>query len=285
MEAKLQVLIPILGRKGMEDTLRNIRPEIEGVEYLYSWQQPDEDIATPEELQTRRDCRVRIVKSRGVARNRNSLLEMVTAPLILWSDDHDSNSEAQIKRIMEIFEEHPALDIAAFKTERPALRKDYPDHTFDYTHRPKGYWAGTPEMAMRMSRIKGRFRFNEHFGVGAQFPAGEDEIFAFDCVKGGLNWRYFPETLAYIPDTSTTQKIHNSEGQIRTKGAMLMHFYPLTWPLRMVAHTLRYVREPDSRGMRWYVRNWLHGVIEATREGVFKQKATRNQSKMYQVIF
>jgi hypothetical protein len=267
---RLQILIPTIGRNGIEKVIRSGRPHIDGVEYLVSWQQPDEEIAIPEELK-RNDFRIKIVKTRGVARNRNSLLEMITAPLALWSDDNDLNSEEHISTVLRAFEENPDADILTFRADHPGMDKYDPPFSFDYPHVAKGYYIMTSEMAMRSESVRGKAIFNEHFGVGAHFPAGEEDLYLWDCARAGCRWRYLPLEIVHIPGDSTAERIENSAGQIATKGAVLLHLYPITWPGRMAAHILRYRHHPQSRGMWWYMKQWLGGVYYALRHHVFRK--------------
>lgn len=268
---RLQILIPAFGPEGIAKVVATRRPAIPGVEYLVSWQQPDTDLPVPEELR-RPDFRVKVIKSCGVARNRNSLLGMVTAPLALWSDDNDYNSPEHVATVLKAFEENPDADLISFKADHPSLVKYDPPFSWEWPKIAKGYYLSTSELAMRPARVLGKAIFNENFGVGAFFPIGEEEIYARDLAENGCCWRYLPLEIVHIPGDSTSERIDNTEGMVRAKGAMMLHFHPFTWPLRMIAHTLRYRHHPGSRGMAWYLRCWLHGVCQAVPRRVFRKK-------------
>lgn len=267
---RLQILIPTIGKKGIDHVVASGRPRIDGVEYLVSWQQPDEDIPVPEEL-CRDDFRIKIIKSRGVARNRNSLLDMITAPLALWSDDTDFNSVKHVDTVLKAFEENPEADLLSFRAHHPYLDKKDPEYSFDYPHLAKGYYLMTSELAMRADRLKGKVRFNEFFGVGAFFPMGEEELYAHDCARAGFKWRYLPLEIVHIPGDCTSARIWNTEGMYRTKGAINLHLHPFTWPLRMLVHSFRYRNVPGSRGSVWHMKQWMKGVYQALRHNVFKK--------------
>ena len=84
---KLQVLICTIGAEGIRRVVESSHPEVEGVEYLVSWQLPDGDMDVPEALVVRDDVKVCKVNSRGICRNRNNAVRCATAPLCLMSDD------------------------------------------------------------------------------------------------------------------------------------------------------------------------------------------------------
>lgn len=267
----LQILIPAFGPEGIAKVVATRRPAIPGVEYLVSWQQPDTDLPVPVELR-RPDFRVKVIKSRGVARNRNSLLSMITAPLALWSDDNDYNSPEHIATVLKAFEENPDADLISFRADHPMIDKYDPPFRWDWPHIAKGYYLSTSELAMRPERVLGKGVFNENFGVGAFFPIGEEEIYARDLAGNGCRWRYLPVEIVHTPGDSTSERIDNTEGMVRTKGAVMLHFHPMTWPGRMLAHALRYRNHPGSRGMIWYLRCWITGACQAARKRVFRKK-------------
>ena len=69
---KLQVLICTIGAEGIGRVVDSSHPEVEGVEYLVSWQLPDGDMDVPEALVVRDDVKVCKVNNRGICRNRNN---------------------------------------------------------------------------------------------------------------------------------------------------------------------------------------------------------------------
>ena len=65
---KLQVLICTIGAEGIGRVVESSRPEVEGVEYIVSWQLPDGDMDVPEALAVRDDIKVCKVNNRGGSR-------------------------------------------------------------------------------------------------------------------------------------------------------------------------------------------------------------------------
>lgn len=52
---RLQVLVCTLGAEGIRRVCASSHPEVDGVRYLVSWQQPDGHVDVPEEIKKRND--------------------------------------------------------------------------------------------------------------------------------------------------------------------------------------------------------------------------------------
>ncbi|MDE6811404.1 MAG: glycosyltransferase [Muribaculaceae bacterium] len=257
---KLQVLIVAYGRKGIESVARLSHPRVEGVEYIVSWQYADDEPVIPSVLQEREDFTVIPTPTRGVARNRNLTLDAATAPVVLESDDDVFYTEEQLLSVIRAFEEHPDADYIHFhyhSDENPIRMWDF---QFDMKKPPRWwYMGGAIEMAFRLEPIRrNNIRFNELFGIGSEFPAGEEDLFINDVVKAGLKAIYLPITIVTHPGTSTAMRMETTDSFIRTKGAVFMYLHPHTWPLRMLAHARRFSKSP--REIIRYIRAWLRGA-------------------------
>ena len=103
--------------------------------------------------------------------------------------------------------------------------------------------------------------FNERFGVGAEFPAGEEDIWIHDLLKRKLNGEFFPITIAYHPGETTGTRRASDPDIIRTKGAVFSHTHPLSWPLRMLAHVWRNYRSKTKISTYKYLKSWLKGAL------------------------
>lgn len=259
----LQVLICTFGAKGIRRVAEAKHPEMPGVEYLVSWQLPDSDHPIPAEL-NRPDFKVIKSNTRGLSRNRNIVLGEASAPLCLISDDDVSYTADQLSMVIESFDSHPEADIITFKYRSDTDHKFYPDKSFDLQHPIKGYFTSSIEIAFRRVRVIGSgVQFNEDFGIGGIFMAGEEDIFLNDLLHKGLKGIYLPEIIAYHPALSTGELQTDNPDYIRTKGAVFTHTHPYSWPLRMLAHAARHCSSEMSRMQ--YLKQWLKGARQATR--------------------
>lgn len=257
----LQVLICTFGTDGIRRIADAEHPCVPGVEYLVSWQLPDGDAPIPSALE-RPDFRIVKTDTRGLSRNRNNALWAATAPLCLISDDDVSYNADELETVIRSFADHPEADIITFKYRSDTDHKFYPDDSFDLSTPAKGYFASSIEIAFRRERvIESGVRFNEDFGIGGIFMAGEEDLFIHGLLRKGLKGIYIPEVIAYHPGQSTGEIQADNPDYIRTKGAVFIHLHPHSWPLRMLAHATRH----KSSGItRWqYIKQWLKGARQA----------------------
>lgn len=270
---RLQVLISAYGRAGMDKIAACEHPRAEGVEYLVSWQLPEEEADTPlpPQIASRSDFSVQRSNTRGVSVNRNLVMGMATAPYCLLSDDDVSYPDAGcFARIVEEFERLSA-DLICFKAEygEGASIKPHPEAVCRMTDAPKGWYATGFEMAYRRDSAAGRTPFNEHFGVATPygFLAGEEDIWLYDSRKAGASSYISPLTIC-VHDHSTTCDRHGKEPWfVMTNGAINYHLHPLTWPLRIVVHGFR--QKGVCMSVCKYVGLCVKGILKARRLGCF----------------
>lgn len=258
---KLQVLICTLGEAGIKRIVEAHHPNVPEVEYLVSWQLPDRDVEIPEELKRRRDFKIFKNNTRGLSKNRNIALNLATAPYCLISDDDLDYSEDGLLQIIRKFEDNPQLDIATFKYSGNDC-KFYPDYSFDLRKPPKGYFVTSFEIAFRRNKIiESQIKFNENFGIGAKFPAGEEDIWLHDLLKKRFKGHFFPIIIAHHEGLTTGLRLAEDPSLIITKGAVFIHVYPFTWFLRMLTHTWRNYNSDSSVSSLSYLKLWIKGAI------------------------
>lgn len=233
---RLEVLIATFGAAGLRRVATMTLPRVDGVAYVVACQNPEgrgEALPLPEALAGRGDVRVAFTASRGLSVNRNDLLDMAAAPLVLIADDDLHYTESGLRAVVEAFDSHPDVDIAAFRYEG-ATGKVYPDAETDLGRRVKGYYVGSIEIAMRLQAVRrAGVRFNPLLGIGAPYAGcGEEVRFVDDALRAGLRGRFFPVTIVSHPHESTG--LRPSLAMYRGKGVTIYSHYRLTWPLRIV---------------------------------------------------
>lgn len=259
-EIQLQVLICTFGEAGIRRIAEASHPRIPGVEYIVSWQLGDSDGNIPEGLQ-RDDFRILLSDTRGLSRNRNIALDAASAPICLIADDDLKYNPDVFRNIIEVFKADPQLDIAAFRYSG-GDGKHYPDHEFDLRRPPKGYYVSSIELAFRRESVMASgIRFDLRFGIGAQFPSGEENIWLHQLLQAGLKGKFFPITIANHEALTTGSRLGADPEFIRTKGAVMRILFPRSWPLRLLTHTLRNSRK-HALHTSTYIRSWLNGAKE-----------------------
>lgn len=256
---ELQVLIVAYGRKGIESIAGLAHPMVDGVEYIVSWQTAGDRTDVPRTLAARPDFRIFPSDTRGVARNRNLALDAASAPLVVLSDDDVSYTEERLRSVIRAFKEHPQADYISFRYHSSHNPLPQHDREADLRRPPKGWGIGGAfTMAFRLDPIRRHgIRFNELFGIGAEFPSGEEDLFLHDILRAGLTAIFLPIDIVTHENDTTAMRTHSSDTFIRTKGAVFSILFPLSWSARMLLHARRF--SPLARERRRYIRAWLSG--------------------------
>lgn len=282
-ETKLQVLICAYGKDGIERIAKSRHPSMKGVEYIISWQK-SEGCPIPENLK-REDFKIFTTDSVGLARNRNYSLSKATAEILLISDDDVDYDESGLKNVIRVMEDNPNIDIATFRYDSKSSKKNYPESSIDLRFPPKGYYISSIEIAFRREAVQGKIWFNENFGIGATFPSGEEDIFIKDCLNLNLSGKYFPISIARHDGLTTSGKNLHDISRPQTKGAVFIHIHPISWPLRMIAHTLREIplwKKGLGISPISYCKNWMIGAIRAKKEKIFPTHDGSNKYSCYE---
>lgn len=273
MEAPtLQVLISAYGEEGLRRLAASDHPVTEGVEYLVSWQTGEADPSDiPSELM-RPDMKIYPSSTKGLSVNRNAAITLSSAPLLLIGDDDVDYTADGLKAVMNAFEDHPDCDILAFRYRSDSHPRHYPDGGCLISNPPRGYYICSIEIGLRSGAVKDRIRFNENFGIGAFFPAGEEDVFIKDCSDAGLKGIHVPVVIERHEGATTSDRYMMSPERPMTMGAVMLRLHPRSWPLRMPVHALREIPgwlKGEVPSPISFISNWLKGVSEARRRKVF----------------
>ena len=216
---KLQVLIctygPRLGRIALNDL-----PQVEGVGYLVSWQNPD-GLPVPDGF-GRSDVELLSFADHGLARNRNHALEATTAPLAMICDDDVSLSAEGLRMLIARFEAQPQADIIIFRSEPPGSRV-YPPDGRDLGRPWPHHHPMSIEIAFRTDSLHSAgIRFNMLAGIGAPvLVAGEEDLLLRDARRRGLGIRFANICVATHPADTTAERLSADPAFVMTKGAII----------------------------------------------------------------
>ncbi len=258
---RLQVLIATHRAPGIERVAAMALPELEGVQYLVSWQDCD-GIPEPEYFSRRRDISIHRFYHSGVSANRNNLLELATAPFVLIADDDLVYTPDSLLGALAIMENNPDTDYFSFRYSG-ADNKLYPEAETSLATLPKGFYQTAFEVGLNRSRLGRELRFNEYFGPGAPyFTAAEDEILLYTARRNGLVCRYFPFTVCTHPGLTTGSRTSVPDGFYRSHGAVIALNNRRTWRLRIALNAWRSWRL--RRAMLFHIwRQMRRGAVRA----------------------
>ena len=196
---ELTVAVSTIGARGLQLAPERL-PRADGVRFLVLVQLP---VPAPEGLEAhlqhlaaRPDIEVRRLEgSRGAARSRNAAIAAAETPLLLFADDDQGFDPAGWQQLRQLFAARPQLDFLCARLRVPegGWRKPYGPERIRPARRLNCLKLGTPEMALRLAPVRAAgVQFDPRFGAGGQWPAGDEFIFASDCLTAGLRGCHVP---------------------------------------------------------------------------------------------
>lgn len=231
----------------------------DGIGYLVSWQHNEgKETAPPEELK-RDDVKVVELAGRGLSRNRNNCLRHATADLCLIADDDCQYTPQQLQAVIDTFEQHPEVDIAAFKYTSMNREKKYPSQSIDLATPPRGYYVSSIEIAFKRESLQGKLWFNELFGIGAPLSCGEEEVLVLSAVRHGLKCQFFPIDIVRHDNVTSSFSGVEKSGMLMARGAYTYLAHPKSFMARILLGGYR-LKKRYGVGMRHGVKNMLAGV-------------------------
>lgn len=228
---RLQVLIST--HRSLDKAAAMTLPEVEGVGYLISCQ--SEPMPIPAALQ-RPDVEVHFSPTKGLSNNRNTALEMATAPFALIADDDLIYHADGLRAAIDAFDSNPGVDLFFFRFDGSS-EKAYPATEADLGKDGYGYNPASVEIGLRMPTP---LRFNPDFGIGApRFACGEETMLLLDARDMGLGIKFFPITICTHCGPSTGIRDQASPAVLRADGAVIRRRFPATSLARLLLKALR----------------------------------------------
>lgn len=254
----LEVQIITYGAEGLKRVGEMTLPQIEGVRYFVSFQNPQrEKYQIPATISGRKDVEVYEHFTKGSNVNRNMALSRGDSDIILFADDDLHYSAEGLKALISAFEKDPALDYATFM-HTGGDNKKFPDFEFDLSKKePKGYYMTAFELAVRRKSLPEDFRYSANFGLGMPvFGTGDDSVFFLRLQKSNLKGRFFPIVIVRHPNITTGNR-KATPTVLRTQGAYIRLKYGT------FEGFLRLLRDvPRRNASLWNsFRHMLHGFI------------------------
>lgn len=220
----LEVQICTFGAAGLARVATMQLPEVPGVRYMVSLQNPDGDsVDIPQPLR-RSDLTVFQHPTRGLSINRNMAIDHSDADIILIADDDLNYTARGLETVLDTFHLNPDLDFATFM-HTGADNKRYPEGQELKLRLPKGYYLTSFELAIRRSSLPPDLRFSPNMGIGAPlFGAGEENLLLMRMIKKGLKGRFVPEVVVEHPGLSTGMR-EATPAFLRAQGAWIRLYY------------------------------------------------------------
>ncbi len=184
--------------------------------------------------------------TRGVGRNRNIAISYAEAPLLLMADDDMVYNDDMPQRVVEAFEQNPQADVLVFGLD--ILRDGVVTEKRIDPRRRLRIWNamryGTCRVAIRrQALLEHHITFNENFGGGCPFSAGEDSLFLKACFDCGLQVYTYPYTLGTCSKDTSTWFTGYNEKYFYDKGVLVRQLFPRSAYLMALYFGARFKRE------------------------------------------
>lgn len=209
----------------------------------------------------------------GLSLSRNCALKNSSSDICLISDDDLMYEPNFDKKIIEVFEKYPRADIITFKIlkESGVEFKNYKKKPF-YHNMKSVMRVASVEIAFRRASIINDLEFDERFGLGAQFPSSEENIFLTDALKKGKTILFYPLVIATHPDVSSGSNYQNPR-LAKAKGAMLYRIFSSKSYLLCLAFAVKhYTKTPYT--LKAFTQELISGALEY--RGLMKKKSKNN---------
>ncbi len=170
-------------------------------------------------------------KTRGVGLNRNVALLASQADILLLADDDLIYNDDMPEKVIDAFKRNPEADVIIFSIDyvKNGEITERRKNTCRRLHLWNSMRFGTCTVAVRRrSIINNNITFNQCFGGGCEFSAGEDSLFLKSCFDCGL--KVFSDSYVLgscCKDTSSWFAGYN-EKYFYDKGVLVRKLFPKT---------------------------------------------------------
>ena len=186
--------------------------------------------------------------TRGVGLNRNIALLASDADILLFADDDVVYYDNMPESVVGAFAAQPEADVIIFGMDMMKNGKIY-DSRRSPSRRLHVWNAmryGTYRIAIRRSSwLRANILFNQNFGGGCAFSAGEDSLFLKACFDKGLRVYGHPYVLGTCAKDSSSWFTGHNEKYFYDKGVLMRHLFPRIHYLMAVYFGIRFKRETN----------------------------------------
>ena len=193
---KLNILISTIN-DGIENIEKIFLPEDSAISYIISHQiTNDKDyFSEVSRLKGREDTIYVSLDVKGLSKNRNNCLKYIDGDIVYICDDDVTLLYEGILKVIEKFKNSDKIDVlrCQVKTFEGKVYKQYKPTEYKVDSLIQLTNFSSIEMTVKSSFIKeNQLSFDENFGIGTQYPIGEDFIFITEIKKKNGNIVHYP---------------------------------------------------------------------------------------------
>lgn len=151
------------------------------------------------------------IYKKGLSLARNIGINMAKGNIISFSDDDCWYNSDSLEKVKNAFDKLD-VDILQFEIFDPIKSCYYKEYNkkSDYIKKNKIKKVSSIELFFYLKRIKKSYlKFDESFGVGAKYPAGEEIILMNDLLRKKYVAKFIPDVIVYHPSRTIGEKNSN----------------------------------------------------------------------------
>lgn len=200
--------------------------------------------------------------TRGVGLNRNIALLAADAEYLLFADDDVIYNDDMPQAVVAAFRENPKADVLIFGID--ITRNGQVTERRHLKNKRLRVWNamrfGTVRIAVkRESVLRANITFNQNFGGGCAFSAGEDSLFLKACFDAGLRVFAHEYVLGTCAKDVSSWCVGYNEKYFYDKGVLMRRLFPGCAVLMAAYFGIRFRRETELKALQ-RVKLMLQGV-------------------------
>ena len=176
----------------------------------------------------------------GLSKSRNVALDLCDTSYAYIMDDDVEFFPGKIRELVGLMQ-RDSIDVATcqFRYKTRGAPKRYKKQPFDHDLLTSAKVASI-EMCVNVDAIRKKgIKFDERFGLGTDFPSGEEYIFITDCIKKGLKVRYYPVLTGIHPNETSGEDFFTSSNKVLAKREMIKRVWGWRSPILIAAFWLK----------------------------------------------
>ncbi|MBN2835138.1 MAG: glycosyltransferase family 2 protein [Candidatus Delongbacteria bacterium] len=186
-----------------------------------------------------KNIKVISVNEKGLSRSRNLALKNATGDILVIADDDVTYEKDVVNKIKSAYEQLIDADIITFrvKVDDSKMFKNYPKTIVKHNYRTINKISSI-EISFKRNKVEGVV-FDNFFGLGSEFPMGEENIFLHDLLKKGKMMWYHPSTIVCHEEiTSGIQA--DAKQYYETKGAVYYRMFSILFIIANIIFLIRH---------------------------------------------
>ena len=184
----------------------------------------NQNINSPDLISTYPTIRVINSKASGLAKSRNLAIQNCLGQICLFADDDVVYKHDFKQKIISSFESQPNADIITFKME-DEFGNDYVKYPIkEIRHNHKSVLSAySVVISFRKKTVKYKLKFDTLFGLGSEFPTGEEYVFLREALYRQKCLYFVPKIILKHPEFSSGRQ-ETSDDILSSRAALFYKF-------------------------------------------------------------